>query len=162
MRTAFTSLVFVALSVLLAAPTAKADDHELSPWTKNLIGTWSVVTSSGEKREVTYKRAPAGNAVIGERRDGNGTSTFIVIGSQGENEVITGYSSDGQYWQITSKLPIGDKHESVMVGRRSEGDDWKGKFIFEVINDDQCKWKIEGIINNDEELEMSATMTRKK
>lgn len=162
MRTAFTSLIFVTLSAWLAAPDAKADHHELSASAKRLIGTWSVVMDDGRKSELTYKKAPTGNALIGEWRYENGVSTAIVLGNQGENEVTTGYMSDGAYWQITSKLPISNKHESVMLGRNSDGDDWKGKVIFEEISNDKRTWKIEGKNNNDEAFEISATMTRKK
>jgi hypothetical protein len=162
MRTAFTSLVFFTLSALLAAPTAKADHHELSASAKRLIGTWSVKMDDGRKSELTYKMAPTGNALIGEWRYENGISTIVVLGNQGENEVTTGYMSDGAYWQITSKLPIGDQNESVMLGRNSDGNDWKGKFISEQISNDQRTWKIDGKDNNGETFKLSATMTRKK
>ena len=67
-KTSILALATFALSVLLAAPTAKADHHENLPWWDFLVGSWTVEYDHGAKGEVTYKMATTGKALIGEWR----------------------------------------------------------------------------------------------
>ena len=160
-KTSILALATFALSVLLAAPTAKADHHENLPWWDFLVGSWTVEYDHGAKGEVTYKMATTGKALIGEWRVDTLPNSIEFNGMEGSNLVLTGYTSDGGFWRITISDPKGYKQEGIAVGGDAE-DTYSGTFVAEKISEDQMKAKLDAKFKSGKDFNLRLTMTRKK
>lgn len=158
-RSVVAAVVFTCIALVSQTNLSAAEPADCPfPW---LIGQFHYSDSTGESHTVTFDVIDQ-NAVRGSWAGSNGETGTEVVGWHPATKkiVVTGFESDGSYWQIEGTDVTTTSFSGHMVNGERDGTQNEGTFTITIKNTDLATTLFEGKDQNGEPVTIKGKFER--
>lgn len=154
-------LFFLAMCVSIISPLRAQEAHR--EWLKLLKGDWTYeITNPADKGSVTYNPAAKQSAMIAHFTSEDGSRSVELGGWKSETSTfsVSGYGSDGAYWQLDFTTVLPDRLEGPHFSF-SDGTKYTGIIKLKKVNENQFEWTSSGKDGSGNDVIRSGVFKRK-